>query len=43
MKEAPYLDHENLDVYRGAIDFLVMTTRFGVALPRARATPRSPR
>jgi four helix bundle protein len=33
MKEAPYLDHENLDVYRCAIDFLVMTTRFGAALP----------
>ena len=34
MKEAPYLDHENLDVYRCAIDFLAMATRLGAALPR---------
>ena len=40
MKEAPHLDHENLDVYRCAIDFLAMATRFGAALPRGESELR---
>ena len=41
MKEPPYLDHENLDVYRCAMDFfLVMATRFGAALPRGESELR---
>jgi four helix bundle protein len=34
MSDIPRLDHENLDVYRCAVDFLALATRIGAALPR---------
>jgi four helix bundle protein len=34
MSDIPRLDHENLDVYQCAIDFLAMASRLGAALPR---------
>lgn len=34
MTDTPYLDHEGLDVYRCAIEFLAIATRLGSALPR---------
>jgi four helix bundle protein len=34
MTDVPSLDHENLDVYRCAIDSLALATRIGAALPR---------
>ena len=34
MKRDPYLDHENLDVYRCAIDLVGLTTRLGADLRR---------
>jgi four helix bundle protein len=40
MSETPYLDHENLDVYRCGIDFLVLATRVCAGLPRGEADLR---
>jgi four helix bundle protein len=34
MNEGPYLDHENLDVYRCSIEFLGLATRLSAALRR---------
>jgi four helix bundle protein len=33
MSDVPHLDHEKLDVYRCAIDFLALATRIGTELP----------
>jgi four helix bundle protein len=40
MREVPYLDHENLDVYRCAIELLAMTARLGASLPRGESELR---
>jgi four helix bundle protein len=34
MDETPYLDHEGLDVYRRAIEFVGIATRIGAAMHR---------
>ena len=34
MKDTAYLDHEGLDVYRCAIEFLTLSTRIAAAFPR---------
>jgi four helix bundle protein len=34
MKQAPYLDHQSLDVYRCAIDLIGLTTRLSAELRR---------